>query len=479
MPEGWIFQALWKHHAETRAKVCVPDTVLIKDGAPYRWLFTSRQGEVVRKRALDLVAVRDRFSKISLVHKNNEQRLVASLRERGSSAFDPAASVPRCLDSEKFTEFVGSRLAQSGNSVVALQAFVPSRGEAGTAFHNTYEINPDELHGRVVSTTHRVRYWKSGGRHNGVVAGGLEEKSSHATATLSTDAVMAPVRVRDQRLCSDFDATTLAIVNYVQRQHRVRVITMSCEYVVDADSRIWFMWGWNITAQKHKKKHTDDGHYAQPSAMENSSSSSSSSSTNHKKRSRPYAAGSQEAKQAEKMVGSAVERVETGLGGESVPRRLKSDGRSGGQGGGANFGIRRGGQTSPRGNPGPNTCHGDYCDFQVQDPAVLARGQQQPSDQKGGRGGRYGAARELFTENEMSKLASRLGGDAAVNDMLQGGGQRGQQGHAAVGPKASHALLFKSIALARKEKRGMAADEGTSGGGSFGSPLGGLGGSEL
>ena len=49
MPEGWIFQAIWKHHAEARAKVCVPDTVLIKDGAPYRWLFTSRQGTSTRR----------------------------------------------------------------------------------------------------------------------------------------------------------------------------------------------------------------------------------------------------------------------------------------------------------------------------------------------------------------------------------------------------------------------------------------------
>ena len=69
---------------------------------------------MVRKRALDLVAVRDRFSKISLVHKNNEQRLVASLRERGSSAYNPATAAPKHLNSESFTEFMGNRLSQSG-----------------------------------------------------------------------------------------------------------------------------------------------------------------------------------------------------------------------------------------------------------------------------------------------------------------------------------------------------------------------------
>ena len=108
MPEGWAFNAIWKHHAESRAKVCIPDTVLIKDGAPYRWLFTSRAGEVVRKRALDLVAVRDRFAKIALVHRNNEQRLVATLRERGLSARDPTQDAPAHLEPEAFEDFVGA-----------------------------------------------------------------------------------------------------------------------------------------------------------------------------------------------------------------------------------------------------------------------------------------------------------------------------------------------------------------------------------
>jgi DNA-binding response OmpR family regulator len=421
MPEGWIFQALWKHHAETRAKVCVPDTVLIKDGAPYRWLFTSRQGEVVRKRALDLVAVRDRFSKISLVHKNNEQRLVASLRERGTSSFDPAKSVPRCLGTEKFTEFIGSRLSQSGNRVVALQAFVPSRGEAGTAFHNTYEVNLNDPHGRSVTSTTRHRYWKSGEKH--------DESNSDVSGP-----TMAPVRVRDQRLCSDFDATTLAIVQYVQRQHRVRIITMSCEYVVDSDSRIWFTWGWNITVQKHKRKKSDEGE-TKISLVTGVS----------KKHERLLAAGSKDAIQAEKMLGSAVERVETGFIGDSVKNSLNLTG--GGKGGGSNFGIRRGGQTSPRGNPGPNMCHGDFCDFIVSDPAVLSSEQKTAKKMKS----RFDA-RELFTENEMSKLASRLGSDAAVNEMLSGKG-------GIEPPTASNTMLFKSIALARKEKRGMVAND--------------------
>ena len=469
MPEGWIFQAIWKHHAEARAKVCVPDTVLIKDGAPYRWLFTSRQGEVVRKRALDLVAVRDRFSKISLVHKNNEQRLVAAVRERGQSAYDPSKIAPRHLDSETFTEFMSSRLAQSGNSVVALQAFVPSRGEAGTAFHNTYEAHPTEPRGRPVTTTHRLRYWKSGGRHDGgaTTVGSVGEEKSKQFDDTDTSAVMAPVRVRDQRLCSDFDATTLAIVKYVERQHRVRVRTMSCEYVVDEDHRIWFTWGWNVTAQKNsKKKGVDGAEGLVQIGSDDEQQQERMAQTKTKARSKhSYTAGSKEALRAEKMLGSAVERVETGLGGGSssaAPRHMRRAGGTG-QGGGSGFGIKRTGQTSPRGTPGPNQCTGDFCDFVVNDPEVLkAEEKEQPGQKRG-----YGGAKDLFSPSEMARLAQRLGSDGAMDDMLSG--NKDSQT-----PTATNVILFKSVALARKERRGMAAsDEGVTSFSKFGASQGG------
>ena len=470
MPEGWIFQALWKHHAETRAKVCVPDTVLIKDGAPYRWLFTSRQGEVVRKRALDLVAVRDRFSKISLVHKNNEQRLVATLRERGTSAFDPASSIPRHLDSEKFTEFVSSRLSASGNSIVAIQAFVPSRGEAGTAFHNTYEAHPTDQGKRPVTTTHRLRYWRSGGKHDEGRSAATEEKSGTSSATSgsllaggsdSVQPAMAPVRVRDQRLCGDFDATTLAVVKYVERQHRVRVVTMSCEYIVDEDHRIWFTWGWNLAAIKHRKQGREEEEEMQQRGEEDSggvgTKKESSGFRRLKAHQRPSVmgdVGSKDAGYAEKVLSGAVERVESGFDGNMGGASNKTMGgssRRGGSGKNDNggFGIKRSGQTSPRGVPGPKSCQGDFCDFVVHDPAVLSQtdpGEEKRSGRGGGSRGSGGrSSADLFSATEMSKL-SGLG----LDDMLQGSVPIGAP------TRATDAILFKSIALARQEKRGMA-----------------------
>ena len=163
------------------------------------------------------------------------------------------------------------------------------------------------------------------------------------------------------------------------------------------------------------------------------------------------------------MLNAAVDRVESiGLGGAglagSVDSSFGGDGVNKGQmGGGSTFGIVRGGATSPRGNPGPSFCHGDYCDFKVRDPAVLAM-ESKHSDQdamsdfrkRKGPGGR-----DLFSPSEMELLASRLGSTSAVDNMLKGDNGSSSKGNGP--PKAEHTILFKSVALARKEKRGVAA----------------------
>mgnify|MGYP001477758066 CR=1 FL=1 len=72
-PSGWVFHSLWKHQATERCRVCIPDTILVSEGAPVRWLFTSRNGEVVRKRVIDIKSVRERFVKIGLLDINDLQ----------------------------------------------------------------------------------------------------------------------------------------------------------------------------------------------------------------------------------------------------------------------------------------------------------------------------------------------------------------------------------------------------------------------
>ena len=58
----------------------------------------------------------------------------------------------------------------------------------------------------------------------------------------------------------------------------------------------------------------------------------------------------------------------------------------------------------------------------------------------------------------MEQLASRLGSTSAVDDMLSGADSNGAGGDSGTSaPVATHTILFKSVSLARKEKRGLAA----------------------
>ena len=127
MEAGWLFQALWKHHADSRCKVCIPDTILTKDGAPYRWLFTSRSGEVVRKRALEPNAIKERFVKLGLLLSDNEPRHVGVVRSRGrdtSTEGGGDAGQLRMISAQALGQFLHRELASTGDSVLCIQSYI-------------------------------------------------------------------------------------------------------------------------------------------------------------------------------------------------------------------------------------------------------------------------------------------------------------------------------------------------------------------
>ena len=125
------------------------------------------------------------------------------------------------------------------------------------------------------------------------------------------------MRVRDQRLCSDLDATTRAVVSYLQRQHRLRVIKMKCEYVVDEESRVWFTWAWDVRTEKNNRKRRDGGgsgsgdeldvdqgdsfvEISHGGKVSTDSGGHSGANRNRRRRRERFAAGSKDARQAER-----------------------------------------------------------------------------------------------------------------------------------------------------------------------------------
>merc|ERR1711871_124936 len=94
---------------------------------------------------------------------------------------------------------------------------------------------------------------------------------------------------------------------------------------------------------------------------------------------------------------------------------------------------------------GNKWCPGDYCDFHIEQPdSLYGDNHKAPT----------GGAEKLFSIAERSRLADRLGSSTALDDMLRHQHRHGERGG------DSFSLTYKSIALARREKRGIKDQEG-------------------
>ena len=183
-PPGWIYHALWKHHASERCRVCIPDTLLISEGTPVRWLFTSRTGEVVRKRAIDIKSVRERFVKIGLLDSKNERRYTAMCRRKTDSS-----TKPQLLDAAELGPFMAREMASDPN-LIAIQSYVHAKGGVGVVYRNEYTVTNDI--GKVVTATYKITRFTEDG----------EEKVSE------------PIINKVTRLNKELDVNTRAIVRW-------------------------------------------------------------------------------------------------------------------------------------------------------------------------------------------------------------------------------------------------------------------------
>ena len=86
--------------------------VVIADGVPVKWLFTSKNGDVMRKRVIDGKKVHERFDKISLANARNVEQRACVVRYIGGRS--------AVLDSAAFASFMTS-FPPSDHSILAVQ----------------------------------------------------------------------------------------------------------------------------------------------------------------------------------------------------------------------------------------------------------------------------------------------------------------------------------------------------------------------
>ena len=433
-PPGWIYHALWKHHASERCRVCIPDTLLISEGTPVRWLFTSRTGEVVRKRAIDIKSVRERFVKIGLLDSKNERRYTAMCRRKTDSS-----TKPQLLDAAELGPFMAREMASDPN-LIAIQSYVHAKGGVGVVYRNEYTVTNDM--GKVVTATYKITRFTEDG----------EEKVSE------------PIINKVTRLNKELDVNTRAIVRFIETQHRMKILKLTGEYIVDADHRVWFTWANNIVTTSGAEAvdlRLVEGLQGMPRTRKGEESAQDKARAEHEKRRRLRRAHrAQIANERERSPPRDAfddqETVEMQLG--DAMRLLEEEehqdmfGKSSRSGQASTISSKHSRKKNDHFHVKAMTkrenrkwCPGDYCDFHIEEPDSLY-GEEKKSGSGGG-------AEKLFSIAERSRLADRLGSSTALDDML-----KHQHGHGRTGD--SFSLTFKSIALARREKRGIQHQEG-------------------
>ena len=235
--------------------------VLVKDGVASRWLFTSRGGEVMKKRGLDSQLFHDTLLRQALANKSNTTGVVAIARA--------GSAPPRLLPEQEWTSFC-KQFDSNVMSLTVLQAYVPPQGGTGTVYRNTFNVTNQA--GKVVTSTVKHAYvaglW--------MVSDGCSTARcvvcmcavpacpaltpvwlclclmcAHASYTLflnddgSVGRHAEPVVSRENRLNDQLDAMTHSVVRYLESHSRCRITTLELEYVI-SDGTPFLMWAHDI-----------------------------------------------------------------------------------------------------------------------------------------------------------------------------------------------------------------------------------------
>jgi hypothetical protein len=128
---AWVMAQLASASALHRCRIGIPDTVLVHEGAAEAWLFTSKSGEVLRKRSVVAASIVDRFQRLALTNPNNPHRRAAILRYSNG--------VVQYVGHQALRDMMQKFPLSGDNGLVGVQCFIQSKGLGGTVYRNTYK----------------------------------------------------------------------------------------------------------------------------------------------------------------------------------------------------------------------------------------------------------------------------------------------------------------------------------------------------
>lgn len=208
-----------------KLRLGIPDTILFKDGAPHAWLFTSKTGDVLKKRSLRKSSITERFTRLFSTNPNNPQQRLATVRFLDGTV--------RNLGKEAFKEMMSKFLATE-QGIMSLQCYIQGQGTAGTVYRNSYRVVNDK--GRVVTGT--------------TLFTTLAREQSVAPSCSWDERKIKGEKCNASNITMALDAVTQGIVRYLEAEQTrpTRILQLQCDYVVDAAGQIWLTWIGETTA---------------------------------------------------------------------------------------------------------------------------------------------------------------------------------------------------------------------------------------
>eukprot|EP00742_Colponemidia_sp_Colp-10_P004622 GILJ01004932.1.p1 GENE.GILJ01004932.1~~GILJ01004932.1.p1 ORF type:complete len:694 (-),score=71.37 GILJ01004932.1:205-2286(-) len=264
---AWVFRVLHQHNG---VKFVFPmlDTVILDERRQLQaWLFTSKKGQILRKKAENMSV------------DNIRQKFVSSFREcvsqlpRQERVLTEAESFwlrfhngkrKRCTDKE----VLDWRLVERGvpyNSAEGLQPRLISSRGTDLVYHNSYKIEGDNRKPRTSShlligegyylgvdsvQADFIAYESDNSdAENESPCSSALTRSSFLRSVLSNDSSLnqsfnssiGPTMVsKNARLNEELDALTHRIVTFVEESAGVKVYEVVAEYTIDAQMKPWF-----------------------------------------------------------------------------------------------------------------------------------------------------------------------------------------------------------------------------------------------
>jgi hypothetical protein len=219
---NWVFEHLWDRSARNKLRIEVADTILFTNGRPSRWMFTAKDGYIMKRKSAALEGqgvdlynrIRADLAKKALKPNNFRNKLVV-IKSKGSEK-------TRVLNDAQFTDFLG----KGWGNILMAQAYVHGRegmNHRHCTFFCMYTIKYD-------GTAHTGVCKPSDARIAGKQASRGNNKTRHAG--LQADYTVSVIASDTVKMLTQ---PTLAMVKRLEASSRKKIMHIKAHYIMTDD----------------------------------------------------------------------------------------------------------------------------------------------------------------------------------------------------------------------------------------------------